>query len=154
MFFPVTPSRSPQLPPCRRLSISLPPGAGAFASAVPGKVVNCCDFQLLPKALSPSFNLFSCFLLLNSVPVCFLLGLGLLIYSATCCLILLFCVLFNPLNWKMSLRADTVFCRRPSSVRRSIFGASSDFTIVIVPLSVQRTLIILSEPHGVTGKNL
>lgn len=64
--------------------------------------------------------------------------------SATCCLILLFCVLFNPLNWKISLRADTVFCRRPSSVRIITFGASSDFMIVIVPLSVPWTSITLS----------
>ena len=69
-------------------------------------------------------------------------------------LLLMLCVVWNPPNWKLSLRADTICCVRLSGGKSAIFGANFDFPIVIVPRSVQETLIILSELHRVLGKNL
>ena len=61
---------------------------------------------------------------------------------------------WNPPNWKLSLRADTVCCVRLSGGKSAIFGANFDFPVVIVPRSVQETSLILSELHRALGKNL
>ena len=51
-------------------------------------------------------------------------------------------------------REVTVCCVRLSGGKSAILGANSGFSVVIVPLSVQETLIILSELRRVPGKNL
>ena len=79
---PCDPQHSPQLPLCRRLPISLPPGGFNCA----GKGGHLPGFSTLPLStvslLQPPWLFSSRF----SSSVCFLWGLSLLIYPPPCCL--------------------------------------------------------------------
>lgn len=77
----------------------------AFAGKMVSTLRVSSSWKLLSALKCSYFSFLSCFLLLNSCTR-LLLRLGLLVHSATCCLMLLFCSLFDPLNWVGSLRGQ------------------------------------------------